>query len=237
MANPRTPAQASFPVPPPAPNLPITDLQSGLATAPFYQWCQLMWAALQGGNGLLVNVDFATLRGIGENSLALAIADSNTPKLALFEQSTINALESRLHNLEQILLAGILTSTVSQRQQTIPTLSYGTYTPTLTNGTNVTASTSYICQYLRVGNVVTVSGLVDIDPTTVSLATELGVSLPIASALATSQQCAGAGSSPGIVGQSSAILGDATNDRASISYICSSDTNQAMYFTFTYQVL
>src|SRR5438093_6787266 len=36
------------------------------------------------------------------------------------------------------------------------TLDAGTYTPTLTNSVNVAASTAYVCQYLRVGAVVTV---------------------------------------------------------------------------------
>src|SRR5438093_13362661 len=35
-------------------------------------------------------------------------------------------------------------------------LDAGTYTPTLTNSVNVAASTAYVCQYLRVGAVVTV---------------------------------------------------------------------------------
>src|SRR5687767_7463770 len=41
----------------------------------------------------------------------------------------------------------------------------GSYTPTLFNTTNVAASTAYECGWLRVGNRVTVYGLVDIDVT------------------------------------------------------------------------
>src|SRR5688500_4743620 len=46
-----------------------------------------------------------------------------------------------------------LMSTISD----LPVLTSGTYTPTLTNTTNLDGSTAYECQYLRVGNTVTVS--------------------------------------------------------------------------------
>jgi hypothetical protein len=53
----------------------------------------------------------------------------------------------------------------------------GTYTPTLTNITNVDASTAFQLQYMRVGASVTVSGLVNIDPSA-SGAIDLRMSLP-----------------------------------------------------------
>jgi hypothetical protein len=112
----------------------------------------------------------------------------------------------------------------------------GTYTPTLTNVANLDASTAYACQYLRVGATVTVSGKVDVDPTAAGSA-QLGISLPIASNFATAQQCAGTAFAPAIAGQGAAILGDTTNDRAQMQWIAVDTTNQAMYFTFTYQVV
>lgn len=62
------------------------------------------------------------------------------------------------------------------------TISSGTYTPTLTNTTNVSSSTAYQCQYLRVGSVVTVSGMVGITATAgAGTFTVLRMSLPISS--------------------------------------------------------
>lgn len=113
----------------------------------------------------------------------------------------------------------------------------GTYTPTLTAVANVSASTAFACQYLRVGATVTVSGRVDIDPTTTLVATQLGMSLPIASALTTAQQCAGVAFASAIQQQGAAIVGDAANDRAEVQFIPVDVTNQPYYFTFTYQVL
>lgn len=114
---------------------------------------------------------------------------------------------------------------------------YGVYTPTLTNVANLDASTAYECQYIRIGNVVHVSGKVDIDPTTTLTSTQLGISLPIASNFGAAEDCAGTASASGIAAQSAAILADAANDRAQLQYVASDVTNQPMYFTFTYQII
>jgi hypothetical protein len=113
----------------------------------------------------------------------------------------------------------------------------GTYTPTLTNTTNVAVSSTGACQYMRVGNVVTVSGQVDIDPTAVG-DTIMGVSLPIASNLAAQIQCAGTFMAlSGVTFQGGSIYGDSTNDRAVFRFAASSASNFAFQFTFTYRVI
>jgi hypothetical protein len=120
-------------------------------------------------------------------------------------------------------------------------LAHGTYTPTLgaTSNTNVAASTAYVCQYLRVGNVVTVSGRLDVDPTTVTTSTVLSITLPVASDLAgsSSQDCAGTAVAPNAASECAAIIGDPTNNVALMQWICTNVTNHAMFFQFTYRVL
>jgi len=118
----------------------------------------------------------------------------------------------------------------------VATLSAGTYTPTLFNVANVTASTAFVCQYLRVGATVTVSGRVDVDPTA-AVDTQLGISLPIASNFANSFECAGTGASPAVAGQSAAVLGDTVNDRAVLQWLAVDLANRPMYFTFSYRVI
>lgn len=113
----------------------------------------------------------------------------------------------------------------------------GTYTPTLTNVANLSASTSYSAQYLRVGNSVTVSGRVDITPTLPASSTILGISLPIASVLANVNECAGVASGVDLAGLCAGILADTTNHRAQMQLIPSTKTNHAMYYTFTYRVI
>lgn len=113
----------------------------------------------------------------------------------------------------------------------------GTYTPTLTGVANVDASTAYQCQYSRVNNLVTVTGRVDVDPTLAATSTQLGISLPIASNLGAAEDCAGVAFASGIAGQGAAILGDTANDRAQMQWVAGDVTNQAMYFTFSYEVI
>lgn len=118
----------------------------------------------------------------------------------------------------------------------VATFESNTYTPTLTNVTNVAASTAFDAQYMRIGKIVTVSGKVTVDPTAAG-ATELGISLPIASNLANEEDCAGVAFSPGVAGQGAAVLADTTNDRAAMKWVAVDITSQTMAFTFTYQIL
>jgi len=115
-------------------------------------------------------------------------------------------------------------------------VSSGTYTPTLTNVTNLAASTAYVCTYLKAGNVITVSGRADIDPTATG-AVELGISLPVASNFADTAQCCGTAFCNQVAGQGAAILSDPTNDRASLQFVTTDTANRAMYFVFQYQVI
>lgn len=129
--------------------------------------------------------------------------------------------------------AGSVTGTTNQY------VASGTYTPTLTNTTNIDASTAYTCQWIRVGNVVMVSGRVDIDPTAAS-AIEMGMSLPIASDLANIYELAGTGCSDRSQGGGTPEVtfeADTTNNRAKVEGLGSSTINTAVVFQFMYTVL
>jgi hypothetical protein len=123
----------------------------------------------------------------------------------------------------------------------LPVLAYGTYTPTLFNTTNIAASTAFACQWLRVGDTVTVSGQVNIDPTAAA-ASVLGMSLPIASNFGGTQNLGGtatvAGTGAAVPSISSAILADPTNDRAQFLWLQNADlTNRSWAFQFTYRII
>lgn len=65
----------------------------------------------------------------------------------------------------------------------LPEFASGTWTPTLTNITNVSSSTARECMYLRVGNTVYISGRVEVTATAAAEAqTVIELSLPIAPA-------------------------------------------------------
>lgn len=130
---------------------------------------------------------------------------------------------SALHNV------GTVTGTANQY------IASGTYTPTLTAVTNVAASTSAACQWMRVGNVVTVSGSVSVTATAAGVA-NLAISLPIASALTLATQLGGTAAQ--VNGTAPAeIFADATNDRADARWTAVTAAAQRFSFSFTYVVL
>lgn len=113
----------------------------------------------------------------------------------------------------------------------------GTYTPTLANVTNLDASTAYSCQYMRVGNVVTVSGRLEMDPTSSAANTELRMSIPIASNFSLTQHCGGTFSSAITTGSNvGAIFADTNND-AVFRFYSNTSTNSSFFFTFTYKII
>lgn len=130
--------------------------------------------------------------------------------------------------------AGDLTGTTNQY------IASGTYTPTYTGVANVAASVAALHQWVRVGNVVTVSGGGTIDPTANSATTTLGISLPIASNFSAAANCSGAayGYNGSSEGQKAGISADTTNDRAELSFVeLASGANNTWTYSFTYLVL
>ena len=113
----------------------------------------------------------------------------------------------------------------------------GTYTPTITNASNLDASTAYDCQWMRIGSVVTVSGRVDADATTTATDTQLLMTLPIASNIGAEQDLGGVAFSPFAAGEGAAIWGDPGSNKAFMRWVATSTVNQAFAFSFTYAVI
>jgi hypothetical protein len=173
------------------------------------------------GNGTAISAASTT----GSGSVVLA----TSPTLVTPALGTPTALVgTNITGTASGLTAGATTNVTS-----------GTYTPTLTAVTNVAASTAYVCQYMRVGSVVTVSGKLDIDPTA-ALTTQLGISLPIASNFSGNGQCGGVGAVPSLTATNSlqiAVVSDATNDRAEMEFVTTFVDNRTVWFTFTYLII
>lgn len=168
------------------------------------------------------------------NNLSFYVDALGSPIARLSLTTDGRLFGSALHNN-----AGAMTGTTNQY------IGSGTYTPTLTNGANVAASTARVCHWIRVGNVVHVSGSFDVDATAAAgTATVLSLSLPIASDLAAVTDLGGVAASSLLAGGTTAtaglvapIQGDATNNRAT-AYWNSGDTNNVIAsFTFSYVVL
>ena len=114
----------------------------------------------------------------------------------------------------------------------------GTYTPTLTNTTNVSASTAYLNQWFSVTDpttgvkVTTVSGYVAIDAITNTTATTITMTLPTACVAANG--LGGTFSCRTIAGLGGGISSTGLGGTASFSFITNDIANNTFYFTFTY---
>lgn len=114
----------------------------------------------------------------------------------------------------------------------------GTYTPTLTAVANVASSTAYVTQYLRVGNMVTVSGHVQLTATAANTDTQLRMSIPIASNFG-SQAVGGAGAciATGLFGEPIAMTNDTTNDEVTFRCRPTTTAGRTYTFSFTYRII
>ncbi len=114
----------------------------------------------------------------------------------------------------------------------------GTYTPTFTNVTNCSAATAIAARYTRVGNVVHVSALFTATITTANTATQVDLTLPIASNLNAAADCIGTGTAGDGSSNlySTVVAGDFTNDRAQVLFKPATNGSMAITVEFTYEV-
>lgn len=122
---------------------------------------------------------------------------------------------------------------------TIQHLGSATYSPTITAVANCTVTTPGVnFKYLRVGNVVHVTGQLSVDPTTASTLTRVRIALPIVSNLTGTVGCQGTGNCGDVFGLGGAIFPDTTNNEAELNFICESGTpaNNVWCVSFSYEV-
>lgn len=113
----------------------------------------------------------------------------------------------------------------------------GVYTPVLAGVANVAASVAYQCTYQRNGRIVSVAGLLEVDPTAAApTVTQLGISLPIASNLANSFELAGTATGS-VQGENYLITGDVTNNKAELFFSAASAVNRTVAFNFQYLIV
>jgi hypothetical protein len=110
----------------------------------------------------------------------------------------------------------------------------GIYTPEATPVTNVASVTMQASQFMRVGNVVTVSGQMTIT-TSATGAYLLRLSLPIPSNISATQHCSGVAAYR--VNESAGIYGSAANNEAVVEGSSGSTAARSCQFTFTYRII
>lgn len=182
-------------------------------------------------------VQWAVPAGAVDNRLWEQYADGGTNTLIA---RLVNDANNAATNWMTVTRSGMAVSSIVFGGPVSATnLSSGTYTPTLTNTANIAISVPRQCQWMRVGNVVTVSGNCDIDPTLAgSTLTTMGISLPIASTF--TQNYNGSGSARDVAfsaNTSAAIYADVANARMFFSFQSNDAGNQTWPFQFTYLIL
>ncbi len=115
----------------------------------------------------------------------------------------------------------------------------GTFTPTLTNGTNVASSSGAFAHYTRVGNEVHVEGWLIVTATTAAgTNTVISINPNIASNFSAQTDALGVGNVfLGAVIAPINIEADFTNDRIMINFTANTTSAQRMNFSYTYTVI
>lgn len=177
----------------------------------------------------------------GRLTLRAGTATANTAPLYLTNGTNLTvpvsgAVEWDGTNLFVTQASGPTRKTIAYTTD-IPTATSSTYTATLTGVTNVTTSTPHIAQYTRVGDIVTVFGSLDVT-TTLAVATEVDISLPIASNFAAATDANGTGTASSAIATNAYIDADATNDRVRLKFIgLSVGGAGSIFYSFSYKVI
>jgi len=172
-------------------------------------------------------------------TLAAVLGDMLTAQGHIVRRGA-SAPEAYQANAANTFLGGNGTTVESRTaSQVLASLSIatGSYTPTLTSVANLDATTALALRYIRIGPYVFVFGQLGTDTTAAAdTATEVGISLPIASNFSSSIQLTGTGASEGNT-RPARILADTTNDRARYFYLSSTTAAITHGFWFAYEIL
>lgn len=165
---------------------------------------------------------------IGPNTVA-----GSTHRYAVHVGAASTNVEVSAGAYQAGVVGTILNGATSSTTVTVP--GGGTYTPTLTSGTNVASTANPYARYERSGNTVTLNGRLEVTPTATGGAnTEVGISLPYASNFTVAQDAAGvAATGYGTVG---AIFADVTNDRLTLRFPADDAGSNAVFWQATYAI-
>lgn len=192
------------------------------------------YIAFRGNNGAGNASDYAWIQSYIRDTTALA--DDGELALAVKKNGAYAEIVNIANN--GIAVTGNVVASGSMSISTGQIIS-GTYTPTLTGVTNIATSSAQLCNYMRVGDIVTVSGGISVNVTAAATNSEIGISLPIASAFTAFQHCGGVGSPTNATysAENGSIYGDGTNDRATMSFKPSATGSRNYAIHFTYRII
>lgn len=112
----------------------------------------------------------------------------------------------------------------------------GTYTPVLDETANITSSVNFVAQYMRVNDVVTVSGRVTLTLTAGAVLAKLRMTLPIESSIDAIREVAGTAVSSDVAGLCGRITADLGTQIAELQ-ILTADFGSARDYSYHYTYL
>jgi hypothetical protein len=128
----------------------------------------------------------------GDATNNFSFYNSGTASIALSINKTTNALtlatKLQSSNIDTgrtsiaVVTGGALNKVRDSLQANIASINSGTFTPTLGAVTNITSVTARVCQFMQLGNTVTVSGYMTVTPTVGASSCRVSMTLPVASA-------------------------------------------------------
>lgn len=128
-------------------------------------------------------------------------------------------------------------ATTAYVDTSLPVVDSGTYNPSPSNEVNLDAAPTFsVAQYLRVGNVVTVSGRFQADPNLTATVTSFRMTLPIASNFAQTGDLGGTAAGQTIIGNIAGISANVGGD-AVVGWRASDVTIQSWFYSFTYLII
>lgn len=187
-------------------------------------------------SGTYTHRGFMTNPTINQTGGASGVTGSIYINPTLTAAADYRAIEITNSTGKAIVVSGTAPSTFAGNVTAANILS-GTYTPTLTNTTNITSSTPRQCTYMRVGNMVTVSGQFDVRFTTGATPSVLEISIPIASNFTTVYQAGGTAESIALASEGGGIRANATTNIVELTMVNVTTTSRTMTFTFSYEIL
>ena len=131
--------------------------------------------------------------------------------------------------------AATFSGNVSAANLSAANLLSGTYNPTASSLANFTTVTPHSAQYQRVGNVVTVSGAIDIYPSGTG-GSSFNLSLPITTAFINTHQAGGSGCT-NVVYEPCFIRSVTSSAVVEFGMSITYNSGHTLYYSFTYQVI
>lgn len=160
----------------------------------------------------------------------------NRSAFALTIQSSgLNAVDLVSHGMSE-MLALVDSPSSAAHWLTVSQVASGTYTPTMTSVSNTDSTTAYVTKFVRVGQVVTITGRFDHDQTAGGTST-FRMSLPIASDFALATDADGLVTGGGLTMGGQYISADTTNNQIQVVIVNGGGpVNQAYSFTCQYLI-